>query len=209
MTERDATGTAAVPPAAQPAVGRIKAEHRSLARVIGAMQTLVTQWRAPDAPPDAGLFDALLAYVETVPDRLHHPKEDAVLFPAIRSRSAAGNALIDELAREHARAESLVATVRATLPGLARREPNAIERLATAVDEFAEFYWWHMRKEEDRLLPIAFDCLSDAEWGEIGAAFEANVDPLFGPARSAEFARLYDRIVALAPPPLRGLLDAE
>jgi hypothetical protein len=35
------------------------------------------------------------------------------------------------------------------------------------------------------------------------------VDPLFGPERSAEFARLYDRIVALAPPPLRGLLDAE
>jgi hemerythrin-like domain-containing protein len=209
MEKRDATGTAAAPPAAQPAVGRIKAEHRSLARVIGAMQALVTQWRAPDVPPDVGLFDALLGYVETVPDRLHHPKEDAVLFPAIRRRSAEGGALIDELAREHARADSLVATVRGTLPALARREPNALERLATAVDEFAEFYWWHMRKEEERLLPIAFACLSDADWGEIGTAFAMNVDPLFGPERSGELARLHDRIVALAPPPLRGLLDTE
>jgi hypothetical protein len=36
-----------------------------------------------------------------------------------------------------------------------------------------------------------------------------NVDPLFGPERSGELARLHDRIVALAPPPLRGLLDTE
>jgi hemerythrin-like domain-containing protein len=206
MVERDPT-EAAIATAAAPAVERIKAEHRSLARVIGAMQALVTQWRAPGAAPDTGLFDALLGYVEAVPDRLHHPKEDAVLFPAIRGRSEAGGLLIDELAREHARAERLVATVRATLPALARGEPNAIERLATAVDEFAEFYWWHMRKEEERLLPIAFACLSEAEWRAIGAAFAANVDPLFGPDRTAESARLYERIVALTPPPLRGLLD--
>ena len=208
MVERDTTG-AAVPAAAQRAVGIIKAEHRSLARVIGAMQALVTQWRVPGAAPDIGLFDALLGYIESVPDRLHHPKEDTVLFPAIRRNSEAGSALIDELAREHARAESLVATVRATLPALARRDPNAIELVATAVDEFAEFYWWHMRKEEERLLPVAYACLSDAEWREIGAAFEANADPLFGPDRSAEFARLYERIVALTPPPLRSLLDGQ
>jgi hemerythrin-like domain-containing protein len=208
MAGRDTTG-AAVPAAAQPAVGIIKAEHRSLARVIGAMQALVTQWRVPASAPDVGLFDALLGYIEAVPDRLHHPKEDTVLFPAIRRHSEAGSALIDELAREHARAEGLVATVRATLPALARRDPNAIEQVATAVDEFAEFYWWHMRKEEERLLPVAYACLSDAEWREIGAAFEANVDPLFGPGRSAEFARLYERIVALTPPPLRSLLDGQ
>jgi hemerythrin-like domain-containing protein len=208
MAQQNATG-AAVPAAAEPAVRRIKAEHRSLARVIGAMQALVTRWRAPDATPDIGLFDALLAYVENVPDRLHHPKEDTVLFPAIRRRSEAGNALIDELAREHARGAKLIAEARAALPALTRRDPNAVEQLATAVDEFAEFYWWHMRKEEDRLLPIACTCLSDDDWCEIGAAFESNTDPLFGPDRDAQFARLYERIVALTPPPLRGLLDAE
>jgi hemerythrin-like domain-containing protein len=208
MAQQNATG-AAVPAAAEPAIEKIKAEHRSLARVTGAMQALVTQWRAPDATPDIGLFDALLAYVENVPDRLHHPKEDDVLFPAIRRHGEAGNALLDELAREHARGAKLIAEARAALPALARRDPNALERLATAVDEFAEFYWWHMRKEEDRLLPIACACLSDAEWREIGAAFESNTDPLFGPGRDAQYARLYERIVALAPLPLRGLLDSE
>lgn len=188
---------------------RIKTEHRSLARVIGAMQALVTRWRAPGEKPDLELFDALLRYIENVPDRMHHPKEDRVLFPAIAGRSDQGRELIEQLMREHAKGEPMIAETRAALARMQSAGPHALEGLATAVEEFAEFYWWHLHREEEQLLPLAHTVLSDAEWRAIGAAFDANVDPMFGPECAAEYRALYERIVELTPKPLKSLMQGE
>lgn len=186
-----------VPPAAAPVVDRIKAEHRALARVIGAMQALVARWRTPGANPDVGLFEAMLHYIEDVPDRLHHPKEDEVLFPAIALRSRQGSDLIAQLQSEHARCAPMLAATRAALRRLSLQEPNALEGLATAVEEFGDFYWWHLHREEEQLLPIAYAALSASDWREIAAAFDSNVDPLFGSQRAAQYRSLYERIIEL------------
>jgi hemerythrin-like domain-containing protein len=177
---------AGVSAAAAPVLERIKSEHRALGRVIGAMQALVARWRTPGEKPDFELFNALLRYIENVPDRTHHPKEDRVLFPAVASRTEQARALIEQLAREHARGEHMIAETRAALERLKRAGPRALEGLATAVEEFAEFYWWHLQREEEELLPLAQTVLTEAEWRQIAAAFESNVDPMFGPERATE-----------------------
>jgi hemerythrin-like domain-containing protein len=195
-----------VPPAAAPVVELIKAEHRSLARVIGAMQALVTRWRSPEEKRDLGLFESMLRYIENVPDRIHHPKEDRALFPAIERRSRQAAELIAQLGREHARGESMLAAVRAALRRLEGAEPNALEGLATAVEEFAEFYWWHLHREEEQLIPLACSCLAESDWREIEAAFASNTDPLFGADCAAEYRTLYDRIAELTDKPLKSLV---
>ena len=188
-----------VPRSAAPVVEQIKAEHRALARVIGAMQALVARWRSPDETPDPGLFEAMLHYIESVPDRVHHPKEDRVLFPAIARRSRQGNDLIAQLEREHARCAAMLEGVRTALRRLSTKQKNSLEGLATTVEEFADFYWWHLHREEDQLLPIAYAALSDADWQEIAAAFASNTDPLFNDPRAAEYQSLYDHIMELVP----------
>ncbi len=196
---------ASVSAAGAAVIERIKSEHRALARVIGAMQALVARWRTPGEKPDFALFDALLRYIENVPDRMHHPKEDRVLFPALAGRTEQARALIEQLGREHTRGEHMIAEARAALERYKRAGPQALEGLATAVEEFAEFYWWHLHREEEELLPLAQTALTDADWRAIAAAFASNVDPLFGAECAAEYRALYDRIVELTPAPLKSI----
>jgi branched-chain amino acid transport system ATP-binding protein len=195
-----------VPAAAAPVVELIKAEHRALARVIGAMQALVPRWRAPEEKPDLGLFDSMLHYIENVPDRIHHPKEDHVLFPAIERRSKQGSELIAQLGHEHALGDSMLAATRSALHRLQGSEPNALEGLATAVEEFAEFYWWHLHREEEQLIPLACASLTDDDWYRIQAAFASNTDPLFGAECAAEYRALYERIAELTQKTLKSLV---
>lgn len=162
--------------AAAPVVERIKSEHRSLARVIGAMQALVARWRAPGETPDLELFDTLLRYIENVPDCLHHPKEERVLFAAIAGRSGQARELIRQLRQERAKGEQMIAATRAALARVNCAGAQALEGLATAVEELAELCWWRLHREEEQLLPLARGVLSAAEWRAIGAAFDSNAE---------------------------------
>lgn len=188
---------------------RIKAEHRALARVIGAMQALVARHRESSGRFDDELFEAMAKYVEDVPDRVHHPKEDRVLFPAVADHGASGRALVQELEREHARGAPMLAELRRALQAFRRGDENSLNRLATAVDEFAEFYWMHMRKEEQQLLPFAVEHLTAGEWSDVERAFSDNRDPVFDAALTEEYRQLYQRILELTPRPLKSLLEGD
>jgi hemerythrin-like domain-containing protein len=202
------TANSATPPrAAESAINRIKAEHRALACMLAAMQALVVRYREPDSKPDYGLFDSMLRYIENVPDRLHHPKEDQLLFVAVLQHAPNGKALVRELEQDHARGTPMLLELRRAFYAFRSGETNALNQLATAIDEFAEFYWWHMRKEELQLLPLALAHLSDSDWRRVDSAFGDNTDPLFGSELTDEYRRLYQNIAELAPRHLRSLLE--
>ncbi|MEQ1806369.1 MAG: hemerythrin domain-containing protein [Burkholderiaceae bacterium] len=190
------------------AIDRIKDDHRALARVLGAMRILVAQFRESGATPDTELFESMLRYVENVPDRLHHPREDQTLFPAVRAGDPAAAALIAGLEREHARAAAMLAQLRRALAALREGGANAVNVLGEALDEFADFYWAHMRAEEERLLPAALACLSADDWERIERAFCDSRDPLFDAPRAAEYAELFQFIATHAPPRAATLFPA-
>jgi len=68
------------------AVAVITQEHRSITAVIGALQYLARDV-AGGAEPDYEVLTVILDYIETFPNRLHHPKEDRYLFSALRRPS--------------------------------------------------------------------------------------------------------------------------
>lgn len=187
------------PAASARAIERIKDDHRALARVMGAMRILVAQFREGGRAPDIALFESILRYVENVPDRLHHPREDQTLFPAVRAGDPAAASLIASLAREHARAAPLLAQLRRALTAFRAGGANAINPLGEALDEFADFYWAHMRAEEERLLPAALACLSADDWDRVERAFCDSRDPLFDAPCAAEYADLFRFIASHAP----------
>src|SRR5438034_84963 len=78
--------------AEQRALAMIRDEHRSLGAVLHA---LLAQIEQPQPAP--ALVKAMLHYVEQFPEQLHHPKEDAYLFQALRTRTAECNDLLDDL----------------------------------------------------------------------------------------------------------------
>ena len=60
--------------------------------------------------------------------------------------------------------------------------------------DYAEFLSYHARLEDETVFLEAEKLLDDADWGAVRTAFEAQIDPIFGPAVEHEFASLHDHI---------------
>src|SRR6266536_2829315 len=83
------------------AIGIIRNEHRSLAAVLDGMLYFVHQIRDRGAGPDFNLLGAMIYYIDTIPERFHHPKEEEYLFRFLRLRHPDAAALLDRLKSEH------------------------------------------------------------------------------------------------------------
>lgn len=156
------------------AIEIIKDEHRSMGAVVKGMQARVAAVRAGTEPLDVHLLRAMLDYIEMMPDRVHHPKEDEYLFRLLRRRSTEAAGMLDELEAEHLRARELLASMRAALD--ATHEGGRIDALERTLDAYASFLWQHMKREEEFILPLAERCLGADDWETIAAAFRANRD---------------------------------
>lgn len=185
----------------------IRDEHRALASVLKGLQYLLDPVHSGRQKPDFALMKAILAYIEHFPDRLHHPKEDQYLFPVLRERDPSVCSALDELERQHHSGPDVIARVAQAMRDC---EANAsqLASLKQAVDDYADFQWSHMRKEEQEILPAAERALLPADWELIDAAFKSNNDPLVGVERQQEFRELFRRVVNLMPAPM-GLGPAQ
>jgi hemerythrin-like domain-containing protein len=181
------------------ALSRLRDEHRALARVIEALETVTAQLIDARGEPDFPLLASMLYYVDCVQERSHHPNEERFLFAAVRARCADAIPIIERLQREHERSPHLVAELERTMIHWQGGAPDGRDAFALAVSRFCEFSWMHMRTEEADILPLAERCLLDPDWMAMAEAFGANDDPLFGLQRRAEFDRLFHRIANLAP----------
>ena len=154
------------------AIEIIKDEHRSMAAVIKGLQAQVTAAQLDSVQPDFALFGAMLDYIEALPDRVHHPKEDEYLFRFLRMRSEEAVAVLDELESQHSRCAELLSDMRKALAEA--REVGELSSFAAALDGYASFLWAHMQTEEDVVMPMAEQHLTDEDWNSINIAFEAN-----------------------------------
>ena len=183
------------------AVAVINQEHRSISAVISALEYLARDIAA-GGEPDYEVLTVILDYIETFPNRLHHPKEDRYLFSALRRRAETAVSVLDDLEDEHRRGEQMTRELRYLLTRCRVGGAGARQAFAAAVERYAAFHWTHMRKEEDVVLPMALEALSAGDWTAIDAAFSVNDDPLPGVAPRQEFDALFRLIVAMAPPPI-------
>jgi hemerythrin-like domain-containing protein len=177
------------------------AEHRSIAAVLWAMERLVREQRDAGKAVDPRVFRAMLYYLDVFPEREHHPKEEALLFARIRARTREGDAVLDELAREHEAGARAIQELEQALVRLEEGGAPEFPAFAAAVDRFVGSYREHMRKEEHGVMPLAQRVLTSADWSEIEAAFAAHRDPLRG-VQDRDYAGIFHRIVALAPAPI-------
>jgi hemerythrin-like domain-containing protein len=179
-------------------------EHRALSAMLRAILLLLGEHRRRETLPDFAALRAMLFYVDEFPEKRHHPKESALLFPKLRGQSADTDALLDRLDREHARGEQAIRELEHALLGFemmadtAQREPRrlAFER---SMAMYVDFYLAHMRAEEAHVLPLAERTLCGADWAELDAAFMTNLDPLAGSVTIAEYRPVFTKILQTLP----------
>ena len=177
-------------------------EHQALAAMLRSMHLLVAQAQRDGHDPDFGVLRAMLFYVDEFPDRLHHPKESELLFPALRQRCPKLGATLDRLHADHARGEAAIRALEHAM--LAYEVLGATRRQAfvDALDRYIDGYLTHMAAEEHEVLPAAQRHLTQADWATLDAAFAANRDPLTGHPADAVFQPLFQKILHTAPAPI-------
>lgn len=190
------------------AISLIKAEHRSLAAVIDAMTQLVRKAEQTGKAPEFRLLHAMLYYLREFPERRHHPSEDASLFALLMQRCSAADEFIRELEAEHDQGESMLAMLTVAASTWEAGRPDGVTRFAAVLDRFSQFYWKHMDMEENQVLPIAQQELTEGDWRQIRDMFAAHADPLLGKRLGDEFDALFSDIVQMTPAPI-GLGNPE
>jgi hemerythrin-like domain-containing protein len=177
-------------------------EHRSIAAVLDALSQLLRESdRGKSIDPK--VFRQILYYLDVVPERYHHPKEDQFLFEPLRRRTHAADELVARLEQQHAMGAQSMKHLEQLM---ARWDGGGDSERAAFIDAarvFVDRYGEHMRLEEDELMPIAERCLTPEDWATAETEFAKHHDPLKDAKDSAE---LFRRILYLAPAPI-GLGD--
>ena len=181
----------------------IRDEHTALAAMLGSLSMMVK--RGPRDEPDK-FFDvlrAMLFYIDEFPERLHHPKENELLFPKVAKRAPQLVPMIEHLEQEHMQGESAVRELQHYLLAWELLGDSRREVFDVAAVQYVRLYLAHMQLEENEILPQAEKSLSVQDWEELDAAFASNRDPLtckYPP--DPVYDRLFTRIVMIAPEPI-------
>jgi hemerythrin-like domain-containing protein len=177
-------------------------EHRSLAAVTHGLRFLVREMREKNLEPEGKLLWSMLYYIDSFPQKLHHPKEEAYLFRRLKMRTRAADKAIAELEDQHRAGAEHVKALEMALGRYQAGAPGGREEFMTAAERFADEIAVHMALEENVVIPLAKEHLKAEDWVEIADAFGMNGDPRFGAEPDHEFRSLFSRIVNLAPPPI-------
>ena len=180
----------------------IRDEHRSIYAVLDGLRYLARHNLTSKTTIDPKIFRAMLNYLETYAERLHHPKEDRYLFAAMRQFGPQAEAAIAGLEHDHAGGERALRDLDHCLARCEAAGEARFAAFANAVEEFVRDYLAHMKKEEDEVFPLALKLLSPADWAAIDAAYDDDHDPFISEQERRDFRDILDRIVRLAPPPI-------
>src|SRR5690606_3634917 len=105
----------------------IRDEHRALAAMLSGMRTLVQGIEAGRLKPDYDLFASMIEYIDKVPEKVHHPKENEYLFAKLRLRCAEALPAIEALEEEHSLRDARIATLRAALENYRQQGAAGLE----------------------------------------------------------------------------------
>ena len=180
----------------------IRGEHRSIYAVLDGLRYLARHNLTSKTTIDPKIFRAMLNYLETYAERLHHPKEDRYLFAAMRQFGPQAETVIAGLEHDHAGGERALRDLDHSLARCEAAGESRFAAFANAVEEFVRDYLAHMKKEEDEVFPLALKLLSPADWVAIDAAYDDDHDPFISEQERRDFREILDRIVRLAPPPI-------
>lgn len=187
-----------------PALKLILDQHQALARVLRALRETVANSRRPDVPPDFELLRAMLFYMDEMPARLHHTAEEQLLFPRIRERCPALRPVLDRLEAEHGRGEATVQSLERALTAWEIMGEERREAFELALRVFVEGYLGHMEVEENYVLPVAQDYLSEADWLDLHTALTRECDTLAARTAAGHEALLQRILGARATVPPEG-----
>ena len=177
----------------------IHEEHEHLTVVLQGMLHFVRAIKQASGSDDLKLLRAMLYYICEYPERVHHPKEDQILFAQIKERTHQLDNELDAVTEQHSKGELLAHRLQDALLRYEFSGSDAFAHLYTLVEQYAHFYFAHMRAEEERILPVAKQVLNDADWKIVDAAFIENQHRMDQTGQRYKYDLLFAQISSIVP----------
>lgn len=177
----------------------IRREHEALRTVLRGLSQRVREARHRRQAPDFDALRAMLFYVSEFPERRHHVKESAMLFPRLRQCAPEAAATLDRLHQEHGQGERRLRDLEHLLTAWQMLGETRRAAFEAALERHVAFYLAHMQAEETEVLPLAERCLAPADWVVLDRAFGSHGDALARAAPDAEFEALFRTLQGLLP----------
>jgi hemerythrin-like domain-containing protein len=157
----------------------LEAEHRVIAKVIGAVPVLADRLDAGQAV-DVDLLRALVEFMRTYADQCHHGKEEELLFPALGKRGVPLQGCpVGALTAEHARGRTLVNDLADAIDAHQNGDSGGRQTVIDALRGIAALYPNHIWKEDYLLFPMSNKVLNAEEQQLLSGEFE-KVDERIG-----------------------------
>ena len=142
-------------------------EHQTILRVLACMETLAMNRDLPEANVET--FRRIVDFLRTYADRLHHGKEEALLFPAMEARGMSAHMGPTAAMRvEHDQGRALVRRMAAACD---RDEAEVTAAFRGPALDFVNLLRAHIGKEDHILFHMADQMLDDAAVTDLETAY--------------------------------------
>lgn len=182
------------------AIKILQREHANMLKVLAVLEAELKVFQKL-GNLDLELLFTIVDYIETFPDKFHHPKEERYVFDVLAERDPEARPLIDELRGQHEDEVKMIAELRAAVESLSMELPMDKAEFQRLVADYVAFVYDHMRMEEMQLFPLAEKSLRPEDWEAIDREFAENRDPVFAGAAEGRYQELLRRIIYLSIPP--------
>jgi len=173
-------------------IASLTTEHRLIERVLQALGRAATLGRE-GRPLPLELFTDAVAFIRRYADRVHHTKEEVLLFPLLEKAGLPREAgPIGCMLDEHESGRRFTGAIHQAADLVGRGDLNAMAPLCQAADAYAQHMTMHIQKEDGVLFVMARRLIRPEDMEELGSAF-ARVDaetPGFEASAIAVAARL-------------------
>ena len=130
-------------------------EHRHIEQVLDCLERMTVDGRA-EGRIDVERARAALEFFVTLADRLHHGKEEHLLFPLMEARGVPRHGgPIGVMVHEHETGRSAIARMKGSLDGAGAGDAEALAKFVAAAFDYLELLRDHIAKEDSVLFPMA------------------------------------------------------
>jgi hemerythrin-like domain-containing protein len=132
-------------------VDPLMTEHRLIERMVAVMRQKTTEAESSGVP-DVRFIDVAVDFIRTYADRLHHGKEEGILFRDLAAKplSDEHRQMMDELVAEHEFGRQTTDRLVAAKHRYVNGESSALTEIIDCLFTFADFYPKHVDKEDRR-----------------------------------------------------------
>lgn len=147
-------------------------EHRAIEGMLGVLETVAERLdRQARVPQD--VVDGTLVFLQTMADGVHHAKEERVLFPLlVKHDFGPEQPFVNALMEHHGMGRAYVRRMKELWRETADGRPGASEAFASQARSYIELMREHIRIEDEFLVSVSNDHLSEADQAELTAGFD-------------------------------------